>query len=159
EAPGRAVAPPRAREDTPDMATTVATGRIIQITGAVVDVEFPTDQLPDIYNALEVEREGDEPLVLEVQQHLGNDWVRTVAMSSTDGLRRGMPVLDTGGPIKVPVGQATLGRIFNVVGRPVDDGPAPQAEVYYPIHRPAPTFEEQSTEVEPFETGLKVIDL
>ncbi|MBX5444017.1 F0F1 ATP synthase subunit beta [Sphaerobacter sp.] len=141
------------------MATTVATGRIVQITGAVVDVEFPPDQLPDIYNALEVEREGDEPLVLEVQQHLGNDWVRTVAMSSTDGLRRGMPVLDTGGPIKVPVGQATLGRIFNVVGRPVDDGPAPQAEVYYPIHRPAPTFEEQSTEVEPFETGLKVIDL
>ena len=141
------------------MATTVATGRIVQITGAVVDVEFPPDQLPDIYNALEVEREGDEPLVLEVQQHLGNDWVRTVAMSSTDGLRRGMPVLDTGGPIKVPVGQATLGRIFNVVGRPVDDGPAPQAEGYYPIHRPAPTFEEQSTEVEPFETGLKVIDL
>ena len=155
----RAVGPQRAREDTPDMATTVATGRIVQITGAVVDVEFPPDQLPDIYNALEVEREGDEPLVLEVQQHLGNDWVRTVAMSSTDGLRRGMPVLDTGGPIKVPVGQATLGRIFNVVGRPVDDGPAPQAEVYYPIHRPAPTFEEQSTEVEPFETGLKVIDL
>ncbi|ACZ38856.1 F0F1 ATP synthase subunit beta [Sphaerobacter thermophilus] len=141
------------------MATTVATGRIVQITGAVVDVEFPPDQLPDIYNALEVEREGEEPLVLEVQQHLGNDWVRTVAMSSTDGLRRGMPVIDTGGPIKVPVGPATLGRIFNVVGRPVDDGPPPQADVYYPIHRPAPSFEEQSTDVEPFETGLKVIDL
>src|SRR5690606_21306706 len=159
EAPGRAVAPPRAREDTPDMATTVATGRIVQITGAVVDDEFPPDQLPDIYNALEVEREGEAPLVLEVQQHLGNDWVRTATMSSTHRMRRVMPVIDTGGPIKVPVGPATLGRIFNVVGRPVDDGPPPQADVYYPIHRPAPSFEEQSTDVEPFETGLKVIDL
>ncbi|MDI3340554.1 MAG: F0F1 ATP synthase subunit beta [Sphaerobacter sp.] len=141
------------------MATTVATGRIVQIQGAVVDVEFPGGQLPDIYYALEVPREGEEPLVLEVQQHLGNDWVRTVAMSSTDGLRRGMPVINTGAPIQVPVGAATLGRIFNVVGRPVDGGPAPETDTYYPIHRPAPSFAEQSTAVEPFETGLKVIDL
>src|SRR5690606_13014351 len=101
------------------MATSVATGKVVQIQGVVVDVEFPPDQLPEIYNALEIEREGDAPLVLEVQQHLGNDWVRAVAMSTTDGLRRGAPVLDTGAPIQVPVGPATLGRIFNVVGEPV----------------------------------------
>jgi len=142
------------------MAQTVATGTIVQIQGVVVDVEFPPDQLPEIYNALVVEREGHEPLVLEVQQHLGNDWVRTVAMSTTDGLRRGMPVVDTGEPIKVPVGPPTLGRIFNVVGRPIDEqGPVPDDALRYPIHRPAPSFEEQSTQVEVFETGLKVIDL
>ncbi|MBX6753161.1 MAG: F0F1 ATP synthase subunit beta [Thermorudis peleae] len=142
------------------MTTTVATGRIVQIQGVVVDVEFPPGHLPEIYNALVVEREGQEPLVLEVQQHLGNDWVRAVAMSTTDGLRRGMPVRDTGGPIMVPVGPVTLGRIFNVVGEPIDEqGPIPPDAERYPIHRPAPSFEEQSTEVEVFETGLKVIDL
>ncbi|WP_038039993.1 F0F1 ATP synthase subunit beta [Thermorudis peleae] len=142
------------------MTTAVATGRIVQIQGVVVDVEFPPGHLPEIYNALVVEREGQEPLVLEVQQHLGNDWVRAVAMSTTDGLRRGMPVRDTGGPIMVPVGPVTLGRIFNVVGEPIDEqGPIPPDAERYPIHRPAPSFEEQSTEVEVFETGLKVIDL
>jgi len=96
------------------MATQVATGRIVQIQGVVVDVEFPPGQLPDIYNALIVERPEGGRLVLEVQQHLGNDWVRAVAMSTTDGLKRGVPVIDTGEPIKVPVGPATLGRIFNL---------------------------------------------
>ncbi len=141
------------------MATTVATGKIVQIQGAVVDVEFPAEQLPEIYNALLVERDGQEPLTLEVQQHLGNDWVRTVAMSSTDGLRRGMSVVDTGAPITVPVGPATLGRIFNVVGAPVDEQGPVNAEITYPIHRVPPSFEDQSTQVEVFETGLKVVDL
>lgn len=142
------------------MATQVATGRIVQIQGVVVDVEFPPGQLPDIYNALVVERPEGGRLVLEVQQHLGNDWVRAVAMSSTDGLKRGMAVYDTGEPIKVPVGPATLGRIFNVVGDPIDEqGPPPEDAPRWPIHRPAPSFEEQSTQVEVFETGLKVIDL
>src|SRR5579875_1261686 len=103
------------------MATTVATGKIVQIQGAVVDIEFPAGHLPEIYNALDVEREGQDPLVLEVQQHLGNDWVRAIAMTTTDGLRRGATVTDTGKPIQVPVGEATLGRIFNVVGQPVDE--------------------------------------
>jgi F-type H+-transporting ATPase subunit beta len=120
------------------MATTVATGRIVQIQGVVVDVEFPPGQLPDIYNALIVERPEGGRLVLEVQQHLGNDWVRAVAMSTTDGLKRGMPVIDTGEPIKVPVGPATLGRIFNVVGEPIDEqGPVPEDAPRWPIHRPA----------------------
>jgi F-type H+-transporting ATPase subunit beta len=113
---------------------------------------------------LDVPRDGDNGsgagnLVLEVQQHLGDDWVRCVAMDSTDGLRRGMQVIDSGGPISVPVGPKTLGRIFNVLGRPVDEAGAIEAEEYYSIHRPAPPFEEQVTEAEVFETGLKVIDL
>src|SRR5690606_34784793 len=122
-------------------------------------VEFPPDQLPEIYNALVVDREGEEPLILEVQTHLGNDWVRTVAMSGTDGLSRGTAARDTGEPIRVPVGPATLGRIFNVVGFPVDEQGDVNREIEYPIHRPAPTFEEQATSVEPFETGMKVVDL
>ncbi|MGQ9502671.1 MAG: F0F1 ATP synthase subunit beta [Anaerolineae bacterium] len=139
-------------------------GRIVQITGAVVDVAFPPGELPEIYNALEVSRDGDgaggkEPLVLEVQQDLGNDWLRCVAMDSTEGLRRGMKVVDTGGPITVPVGECTLGRIFNVLGRPIDNKGPVEAKEYRPIHRPAPPFEEQVTHVEVFETGLKVIDL
>jgi F-type H+-transporting ATPase subunit beta len=137
-----------------------ATGRVVQVTGPVVDVEFPADRLPDIYNAVEITIEGqEETLVAEVQQHLGNDWVRAVAMSSTDGLERGAKAVDTGGPISVPVGEATLGRIFNVLGRPVDlKGPAGTTETY-PIHRPAPSFADQSTTAEMFETGMKVIDL
>ncbi|MDZ7337674.1 MAG: F0F1 ATP synthase subunit beta [candidate division KSB1 bacterium] len=134
-------------------------GHIVQVLGAVVDVAFPTGQLPEIYHALEVARDGQEPLVLEVQQHLGDDWVRCVAMDTTDGLRRGMRVMDTGGPIKVPVGPKTLGRIFNVLGKPIDNAGPVEAEDYYPIHRPAPAFEEQVTQAELFETGLKVIDL
>jgi F-type H+-transporting ATPase subunit beta len=127
--------------------------------GGVVDVEFPIGQLPNVYDALEITREGQLPLILEVEKHLGNNWVRCVAMDSTDGLQRNVAVYSMGGPIKVPVGPATLGRVFNVLGRPVDGGPAVNADQYYPIHRAAPDFEEQSTRVEVFETGIKVIDL
>src|SRR6476661_479799 len=102
-------------------ATVGATGRVVQVTGPVVDIEFPADRLPNIYNAVEITVQGqEETLVAEVQQHLGNDWVRAVAMSSTDGLERGASAVDTGAPITVPVGEGTLGRIFNVLGRPVD---------------------------------------
>jgi len=135
------------------------TGRVVQITGGVVDVDFGDNPLPDIYDAVEVVREGHAPLVLEVQNHLGEGWIRTVAMDATDGLQRGMPVVNTGSPIKVPVGEASLGRVFNVLGHPIDGGPAVEAAQYYPIHRLAPPFEEQSTTVEVFETGIKVIDL
>ena len=139
-------------------------GRVVQIMGAVVDVAFPLGQLPEIYHALEVPRDGGngteaESLVLEVQQHLGDEWVRCVAMDSTDGLRRGTQAIDTGAPIVVPVGPGSLGRIFNVLGRAIDNAGPVEAEEYYPIHRPAPPFEEQVTEAEVFETGLKVIDL
>ena len=127
-------------------------GTITQIISAVVDVSFK-DQLPSIYNALKV-KVGDKELVLEGQQHLG-----AVAMDSTDGLQRGMEVIDTGSPIKVPVGKAVLGRILNVLGQPVDDGGPIETEEYLPIHRDAPSFEEQETETEIFETGIKVIDL
>ncbi len=136
-----------------------AKGRIVQILGSVVDVEFPEGHLPEIYEALEIEREGEAPLVLEVEKHLGNNWVRCVAMDTTDGLRRGMEVTATGNPIMVPVGESTLGRIFNVLGRAVDEQGPVQSETYYPIHRPAPSFAEQSTRTEIFETGIKVIDL
>ncbi len=139
-------------------------GRIARVMGAVVDVAFPPGDMPEIYYAVDVPREGGngsgtESLVLEVQQHLGDDLVRCVAMDSTDGVRRGMKVIDTGASITVPVGPDTLGRIFNVLGRPIDEAGPVEAEEYYPIHRPAPPFEEQVTEAEVFETGLKVIDL
>jgi F-type H+-transporting ATPase subunit beta len=126
--------------------------------GPVVDIEFTEGELPEIYHAVEIERNGDS-LVAEVQQHLGNEMVRCVAMDSTDGLRRGLEVTDTGAPIKVPVGPGTLGRIFNVLGQPIDGKGPVEAETYYPIHRPAPTFEEQVTHPEFLETGMKVIDL
>jgi F-type H+-transporting ATPase subunit beta len=135
------------------------TGQVVQILGGVVDVEFPAGQLPNVYDALEIPREGQLPLVLEVQKHLGDNWVRCVAMDSTDGLQRNLPVHALGTPIMVPVGLTTLGRVFNVLGRPVDGGPEVSADQYYPIHRPAPNFEAQSTRVEVFETGIKVIDL
>jgi F-type H+-transporting ATPase subunit beta len=131
----------------------------VQVQGGVVDVEFPPGMLPDIYHAIEVPRQDQRPLILEVQRHLGDHWVRTVAMDSTDGLRRGTPAIGTGAPIQVPVGEPTLGRVFNVLGLPVDAKGEVVADTYYPIHRPAPVFEEQSTRVEVFETGLKVIDL
>ena len=134
-------------------------GRIVQILGGVVDVEFPTERLPEIYEALVVDRPGQPPVTLEVQKHLGNNWVRCVAMNTTDGLQRGLPVRATGKPIQVPVGPTTLGRIFNVLGQPVDNGGPVTAETYYPIHRPAPAFADQATRVDVFETGLKVIDL
>ncbi len=136
-----------------------ASGKVLRITGPVIDVEFPPDQLPEIYNAVEITRDDGSVLVLETQSHLGNDAVRTVAMSSSEGLRRGMTAVDTGQPIAVPVGPGTLGRIFNVVGEPIDDAGPVEAETRYPIHRPAPSFEEQATTVEVFETGIKVIDL
>lgn len=134
-------------------------GRITQILGGVVDVEFPIEELPDIYEALEIHRPSGERTVLEVQKHLGKAEVRCVGMDTTHGLRRGMPVEATGSPIKVPVGEKALGRIFNVLGEPIDGEPAPDADVLYPIHRPAPDFEDQATSVEVFETGIKAIDL
>ena len=137
----------------------MATGTVTQILGPVVDVEFPSDQLPDIYNAVEIDGGDGHRLVLETQSQLGNDIVRTVAMSSTEGLRRGTKAVDTGGPIAVPVGPETLGRIFNVIGEPVDEQGPVETEQTAPIHRPAPSFEEQATSVEMFETGIKVIDL
>ncbi len=140
-------------------AAPTATGRVIQITGPVVDIEFPAGRLPGIYNAVEIEREGLEPLVCEVQQHLGNNWVRAVAMTTTDGLARGVGARDTGAPISVPVGEATLGRVFDVLGHPIDRKGPVTAEVHLPIHRDPPAFDQQSTEIEVFETGLKVIDL
>src|SRR3989339_441060 len=133
------------------------TGIIKQVIGAVVDVEF-SDRLPDIFSALEVGR-GEKKLVLETQQHLGYNVVRAVAMGSTDGLRRGDPVLDTAGGISVPVGNETLGRIFDVLGNAVDGREAPKTEKRYEIHRPAPDFTDQSTKTEILETGIKVIDL
>ena len=140
-----------------------AEGRIVQVVGAVVDVEFPADHLPEIRFALEVVSAGQDEsagnLVLEVQQHLSGAVVRTVAMDTTDGLRRGQRVANTGAPITVPVGEATLGRIFNVVGRPVDERGPVRADEHYPIHRPAPAFTDQVTRTEVFETGVKVVDL
>src|SRR5689334_11286874 len=135
-------------------------GRVTQVLGNVVDVEFPADKLPAIYNALETAIPGqDAPLVLEVEQLLGNNVVRCVGMGSTDGMKRGQPAYDTGGPITVPVGPETLGRIFNVIGQPIDNKPAPVNAPRLPIHRPAPGVEEQATKAEVLETGIKVIDL
>src|ERR671938_1298443 len=139
-------------------------GRVVQIIGPVVDVEFEEKHLPPIYEALRITSEGfDVPMpidvICEVQQHLGEGRVRAVSMLPTDGMVRGMKAIDTGGPITVPVGEGTLGRVMNVIGEPVDNlGPVP-AEQRYPIHRHAPGFEEQSTELQMFETGIKVIDL
>jgi F-type H+-transporting ATPase subunit beta len=134
-------------------------GRVIQIQGSVVDVEFPHGTLPGVFEALEISREDGKKLVLEVEKHLGGDRVRCVSMDTTDGLQRGLQVKATGAPIQVPVGVATLGRIFNVLGLPVDEKGTVEATQYYPIHRPAPLFDEQSTRTEIFETGIKVIDL
>jgi len=134
------------------------TGRVSQVIGPVVDVEFAPDAMPKINTALEVTGMA-ERLVLEVQSHLGNNVVRTISMQSTDGLVRGGEVVNTGAPISVPVGKATLGRMFNVVGDPIDGKPAPTEVSRLPIHRPAPPVDEQSTDVEILETGIKVIDL
>jgi F-type H+/Na+-transporting ATPase subunit beta len=136
----------------------MATGKITAIRGVVVDVEFPDGNLPEIYEAVRVDAPQGE-LILEVQQHLGGTEVRTVAMGSTDGVPRGREARATGAPIKVPVGPVTLGRIFNVTGEAVDGRPTPKSDHYYPIHRAAPEFQDQSTVIETFETGLKVVDL
>ena len=141
-------------------------GKIVQVIGPVVDVEFEPGKLPPIYGALEVPGAGSTDvfaysakLVLEVAQHLGESQVRTVAMAATDGLTRGMPVNDTGQPISIPVGKETLGRIINITGEPVDKMGPIKSTKFYPIHRPAPAFDQQSTKVEMFETGIKVVDL
>lgn len=136
----------------------MAKGRIVQVIGTVVDVEFPPDQLPDILTALEVES-GGEKLVLEVQQHVGNNWTRCLALGPTEGLKRGIEVNSTGQPVTVPVGPKTLGRLFNVLGVPLDSLGPVDAEERWPIHRPAPTFAEQHTKTEVLETGIKVLDL
>ncbi|RRD71799.1 MULTISPECIES: F0F1 ATP synthase subunit beta [unclassified Desulfovibrio] len=137
-------------------------GKVVQVIGAVVDVEFSDGNLPDIFTALEIKNpnNNDAPeLVCEVAQHLGDNVVRTIAMDATEGLVRGMEALDTGKPIMVPVGKASVSRILNVIGRPVDELGPIKAEKYYPIHRPAPEFTEQNTKVELLETGIKVVDL
>ena len=133
-------------------------GKIVQIIGTVVDVEFPPDNLPEIYNALTLQHNGEE-LVLEVEQHVGNNWVRCLAMGATEGLARGMEVNDTGQPIAVPVGDGSLGRLFNVTGKALDNIGEVTAEEHWPIHRAAPSFEDQSSSTEMLETGVKVIDL
>ena len=133
-------------------------GTIVQAIGPVLDIRFPNDAMPQLLNAIEIEHDGKK-LVAEVAQHIGDDVVRCIAMSSTDGLRRGIPATDTGSPITVPVGEACLGRIFNLLGEPVDNGSAPEAEERWPIHRPAPSYEEQESTTEILETGIKVVDL
>ena len=130
-------------------------GHVVQIQGGVVDVEFPEGSLPEVFEGVEIPREGKDALVLEVENHLGNHWVRCLAMDTTDGLQREIPAYRTGSAIKVPVGPATLGRIFNVLGRPIDHQGPVASQMFYPIHRPAPSFEEQATRVDVFETGIK----
>ena len=134
-------------------------GKITQIVGAVLDIKFQDGNLPEINSAINITRQNGERLVVEVAQHLGDDTVRCIAMGPTDGLVRGMDAEATGAPISVPVGENTLGRIFNVLGEPIDNEPAPQVEKYMPIHRKAPSFEEQATSTEMLETGIKVVDL
>ncbi len=146
------------------MAATAHTGKVVQVIGPVLDVEFEAEHLPEIYNALEIDQDSDGGghvrLVAEVQQHIGRNQVRAVAMSSTDGVERGMDVTDLDGPISVPVGNAALGRILNVLGEPVDNGPAIAADVQrWPIHRASPAFVNLEPKTEIFETGIKVIDL
>ena len=135
------------------------TGKITQIIGAVMDIKFSQGKIPEINEAIRVPLEDGGSLTVEVAQDLGDDTVRCIAMGTTDGLRRGMDAIATGAPISVPVGENTLGRIFNVLGEPIDNKEKPQVEEYLPIHRKAPTFEEQSTQTEILETGIKVVDL
>src|SRR3954464_816015 len=148
------------------MATqTLQVGRIVQVIGPVVDVEFEAGHLPEIYNALRIQSEAKSgsdaiDVIAEVEQHLGENRVRAVAMKPTDGMQRGMKVIDLGEPISVPVGPETLGRVLNVLGEPVDFPDRPvQTKARWPIHRPPPTLENQSTDLKMFETGIKVIDL
>jgi len=136
----------------------MAKGKVAQIIGTVVDIEFPPDALPAINNAIEIPTNGDK-IILETQQHVGNNWVRCLAMSPTDGLARGAEAIDTGAPISVPVGHATLGRLFNILGEPLDNLGPVEASERWPIHRAAPAFQDQETSTEMLETGLKVIDL
>lgn len=133
-------------------------GKVVQIIGPVIDIKFDSDSLPNIYNSIEIQME-DRVVVAEVEQHIGDDIIRAVAMESTEGLRRGLEAVDTGNAITVPVGDVVLGRLFNVLGKPMDEMGEVKVDTYMPIHRAAPTFEEQSVEPEMFETGIKVIDL
>ena len=133
-------------------------GKIIQIIGAVLDIKFSSENMPALYNAIEIEHNG-ETIVAEVAQHLGDDIVKCIAMSSTDGLVRGMDAVDTGAPISVPVGSCTLGRMFNVVGNPIDEAGNVDVKEKWSIHRNAPSFAEQATATELLETGIKAIDL
>lgn len=133
-------------------------GKVVQVIGPVIDIKFDSDSLPDLYNAIVI-KAGDHELVAEVEQHVGDDIVRTIAMSATEGLKRGMDAVDTGAPISVPVGQEVLGRLFNVLGKPIDNCGDIEIKQEYPIHRPAPSFKDQSVEPEMFETGIKVVDL
>ncbi|GKU23317.1 F0F1 ATP synthase subunit beta [Clostridium folliculivorans] len=133
-------------------------GKVVQVIGPVIDIKFDTDALPNIYNAIEIDM-GGRTVIAEVEQHMGDDIVRTIAMEATEGLRRGMDAVDSGKPITVPVGQNVLGRLFNVLGKTMDQEGDVTSEFNYPIHRAAPTFAEQSVEPEMFETGIKVIDL
>jgi F-type H+-transporting ATPase subunit beta len=136
----------------------MAKGKVAQVIGTVVDVEFPPDALPALYNSVEIQL-GDRTIVLEVQDHLGNNWVRCLALSPTDGLERGAEAVDTGSALKVPVGRATLGRLFDVMGTPLDNLGEVKAEDRWPIHRPPPSLEEQAISTQMLETGLKVVDL
>ena len=136
----------------------MATGKVVQIIGTVVDVEFPPDELPALLNAVKTQID-DEQLILEVEQHIGNNWVRCLAMGATEGLQRGIDVEDLGQPITVPVGEASLGRLFNALGEALDDLGDVNSEETWPIHRNPPSYEDQTTSVEMLETGLKVIDL
>jgi len=136
----------------------MAKGKVAQVIGTVVDIEFPPEELPGLFNAIEIPRDGDK-IVLEVQQHIGNNRVRCLALSPTDGLERGIEAIDTGLPLSVPVGPATLGRLFNVMGEPLDNLGEVKTKEHWPIHRPPPSFQEQETTTQMLETGLKVIDL
>jgi F-type H+-transporting ATPase subunit beta len=136
----------------------MAKGKVAQVIGTVVDIEFPPDELPALYNAIEIDT-GTGKMVLEVQDHLGNNWVRCLALSPTDGLERGAEAVDTGAALRVPVGRATLGRLFDVMGTPLDNLGDVKADDNWPVHRPSPSFEEQETSTQVLETGLKVVDL
>ena len=136
----------------------MAKGKVAQVIGTVVDIEFPPDELPALFNAIEIATDGGK-IVLEAQEHVGNNWVRCLALSPTDGLERGVEAIDTGAPVTVPVGKATLGRLFNIMGEPIDELGPVEATEYWAIHRPPPSLEEQETTTEMLETGLKVIDL
>ena len=136
----------------------MAKGKVAQVIGTVVDIEYPPDELPALFNAIEIPTDGGK-IVLEAQEHIGNNWVRCLALSPTDGLGRGAEAIDTGAALTVPVGRATLGRLFNVTGEPLDDLGPVEATEHWPIHRPPPSFQDQETTTEVLETGLKVIDL
>ena len=136
----------------------MAKGKVVQVIGTVVDIEFPPDGLPELFSAIEISQDGDK-LVLEAQEHIGNNWVRCLALSPTEGLGRGTEAVDTGAPLSVPVGRSTLGRLFNVLGEPLDNLGEVKSEEHWSIHRPPPSLEEQETTTEILETGLKIIDL